>query len=134
MDWQIDLLTTYTHLSEPQVITALSLISTLYKTSQHPLSHFPACCVFNSRSLTTASNSGDSSASHAQVLPSPPSCRTQLSTELVAPTVIFLTPRRGPRRQHLVPCCIRNRCRGNEFTESLLTNGSDITAHLTIIA
>jgi hypothetical protein len=33
--------------------------------------HFPACCVLTSRSLATASNSGDSSASRAQVLPSP---------------------------------------------------------------
>jgi hypothetical protein len=32
---------------------------------------FPACCVFTIRSLATASNSGDSSASRAQVLPSP---------------------------------------------------------------
>jgi hypothetical protein len=29
---------------------------------------FPACCVFTSRSLVTASNSGDYSASRAQVL------------------------------------------------------------------
>jgi hypothetical protein len=36
-----------------------------------PAKHFPACCIFNSRSLATASNSGDSSASRAQVLPSP---------------------------------------------------------------
>jgi hypothetical protein len=30
--------------------------------------HFPACWLFTSRFLVTASNSGDSSASHAQVL------------------------------------------------------------------
>jgi hypothetical protein len=43
MDWRMDSsLTTYTHHSELQVITALSLISTLYKSSQHPLSLFPA--------------------------------------------------------------------------------------------
>jgi hypothetical protein len=33
-----------------------------------PLCLFLACCVFNSHSLATASNDGDSSASHAQVL------------------------------------------------------------------
>jgi hypothetical protein len=37
---------------------------------------FPACCVSTSRSLTTASYSGDSSVSRAQVLLSQPSCIT----------------------------------------------------------
>jgi hypothetical protein len=36
-----------------------------------PAKPFPACCVLTSCSLATASNSGDSSASRAQVLPSP---------------------------------------------------------------
>jgi hypothetical protein len=36
----LDFLTTGTHHSELQVITALSLISTLYKSPQHPLSLF----------------------------------------------------------------------------------------------
>jgi hypothetical protein len=35
-----------------------------------PAKSFPACCVFTSLSLETASNSGDSSASRAQVLSS----------------------------------------------------------------
>jgi hypothetical protein len=68
MDCSTDLLTTYTNNSELQVITALSLICTLYKSLQHPLSLFPACCVFISHSLATASNSGDYSASRALVV------------------------------------------------------------------
>jgi hypothetical protein len=60
------LLTTYTHHSELQVITALSLISTLYKSQQHLLILFQAA-IFTSRSLATVSNTGDSSASRAQV-------------------------------------------------------------------
>jgi hypothetical protein len=56
---ELDLMTTYTHHSELPVITALSLISTLYTSPQKPLSLFPACYVFISRSLATASNSGD---------------------------------------------------------------------------
>jgi hypothetical protein len=56
MDRWMDLLTTYTHHSELQVITVLSLISRLYKSPQHPVSLLPACCVSNSRSLATASN------------------------------------------------------------------------------
>jgi hypothetical protein len=67
VDWWMVLLATYTHHSELQVITAVSLISTLYKSPQHPLSLFPACYVFISYFLATASNSGDSSASRAQV-------------------------------------------------------------------
>jgi hypothetical protein len=68
MDWMLDLLNTYIHHSELQVITVPLLISTIHRSPQHPLSHFPASCVFNSRSLTTASNSGDSSASRAHVV------------------------------------------------------------------
>jgi hypothetical protein len=40
MDWWMDLLTTYTHDLEVQVITVLLLISTIYKSPQHPLSCF----------------------------------------------------------------------------------------------
>jgi hypothetical protein len=68
MDWMLYLLTTCTHHSELPVIIALSLISILYKSPQHSLSLFPACCVFNRRFLATASNSGDSSASRAHIV------------------------------------------------------------------
>jgi hypothetical protein len=64
----MDLLTIYTHL-ELQVITALSLIFTLYKSVQHPPSLFQRA-VFTSRSLATASNSVNSSVSRAQFLSS----------------------------------------------------------------
>jgi hypothetical protein len=67
-DWISNLLTTYTHHSELQAITAPLLISTLYKSSQKPLSLFPARRVVNNRSLATASNSGDSSAFRAHVV------------------------------------------------------------------
>jgi hypothetical protein len=83
MDWWMDLLTTYIHHSELQVTTALSIISTLYKSPQHLLNLFPAC-LFISRSLATASNSGDYSASRAQVLSSqPPVQNSQLTTKCV---------------------------------------------------
>jgi hypothetical protein len=68
----MNLLTTFTHHSELQVITAPPLITTLYKSPQHLLSLFPACCVLTSHFLATAYNSGDSSASRAQVLLSQP--------------------------------------------------------------
>jgi hypothetical protein len=57
LDWILYLLTTSPHDSELQVITAPPLITTTHAKS------FPACCVFTNRSLVTASNNGDSSAS-----------------------------------------------------------------------
>jgi hypothetical protein len=56
----MDLLTTYTHHSELQVITALSLISTLYKSLAHAKSSQAA---FTRRFLAANFNNGDSSAS-----------------------------------------------------------------------
>jgi hypothetical protein len=45
MDWWLDLLTTYTHHSELKVITALSLIYAICKSTKHPVSLFPTCCL-----------------------------------------------------------------------------------------
>jgi hypothetical protein len=86
----MDLLTTYTHHSELQAITALLLISTIHKLPQHPLSLFPACYIFTSRSLATASNSGNSSALHAQVLLSQLSVQNSLSAvnSTIAPSLL----------------------------------------------
>jgi hypothetical protein len=105
------------HHSELQVITALSLISTLYKSSQHMLSLFPACCAFNSRSLATASTveipqhpaltsllSGEypttellSTVNYSDISSQP---SLQNSTELTAPTVLVITSRHGPHIKH----------------------------------
>jgi hypothetical protein len=119
MDWWRDLLTIYTHHSELQVITALSLISTLYKSPQHPLGPSPARCVFISQSLATASNSGDYSASRAKVILSQPAAHTELNSTVnltIAPsilrlscraqlnsllqTVLLITCQHGPHRKH----------------------------------
>jgi hypothetical protein len=67
---ELDLLITCTHHSELQVITALSLISTFYKSQQHLLSLFQHDA-FISSCLATASNSGDSSAFPAHVVTVP---------------------------------------------------------------
>jgi hypothetical protein len=117
-----------------------------------PAKPFPACCSFTSRSLATASNSGDSSASELRSPCHNRPCRTlfnchlkysamapqlplQSSAELVAPFLFFITPRLGPRRQHPVCSrCMRYRYCGNVFTEPLPRNGCDKTAHLTIVA
>jgi hypothetical protein len=94
----MDLLTTYTQNSELKAITAPPLISTVHKSPQHPTKPFPACCVFTSHSLTTASNSGNPS--RTQVLSSQPPM--QNSTELIAPTVLVITYRHGPHRKQPV--------------------------------
>jgi hypothetical protein len=56
-----------------------------------PAKPFPACCVFTSSSLATASNSGDSSASRSQVLSS-------FSYQLICP--LLITSLHGPHRKH----------------------------------
>jgi hypothetical protein len=76
----MDLFITYTHDSELQANTALSLISTLYKSLQSKSS--PACSVFTSRCLVRALNSGDFSASVLTSLPSGEYPTTELSTEI----------------------------------------------------
>jgi hypothetical protein len=107
-----------------------------------PTKHFPACCVLTSRFLATASNSGDSSASCAQVLLSQSpvqssclslSCRAQLHCQpstyslslLNSPLSINSQLTWGPRyitsgqTQQKTPflyCCVRVRFRGNVFT------------------
>jgi hypothetical protein len=89
--WMI-LLTTYTHHSELQVITALSLISTLYKWLQNRLSLFPASSVFINLSLATVSNSRDSSGSRTHVPSSQPPVKNSLSTlnSTTAPSLLSL--------------------------------------------
>jgi hypothetical protein len=62
----MDLLTTYTHDSELQAITAPPLISTICKSPQHTLSLFQSA-VFTNRSPAMASNRGDSSTSQTPV-------------------------------------------------------------------
>jgi hypothetical protein len=124
VDWWMDLITTYTHHSEVQLITAPLLISTIHKLPQHMLSIFPACCVLASRSLATAYSNGDSSTCRAQVLLSQPPVQNscQLSTQLyrhhfsaslaelnwtanpqlnlIAPVVFSITLQRGLHRKH----------------------------------
>jgi hypothetical protein len=57
-----------------------------------PAKPFPACCAFTSHSLATASKSGNSSASRAQVL--------LYRNDLVVPLVFLITPRHGPHKKH----------------------------------
>jgi hypothetical protein len=82
----LDLLHLHTLLGTACNYSATAYLHILQFTTA-PSKAFPACCVFNSRSLATASNGGDSSAPRAQVFPVQPpvqkSC--QLSTLLSLP-------------------------------------------------
>jgi hypothetical protein len=98
MGWWMDLLTTYIHHSELQVITTLLQMSTLHKSLY--ATPFPACSVFTSHSLVTASNSRDSSVSRAQVLLSQPPVQKSRISQL--PTINFgtrLTFRHEPQKE-----------------------------------
>jgi hypothetical protein len=67
LDWILDLLSTYTHDSEPQAITAPSVTSTIYKSPQHPLNRSQPA-LLQEPFPGNGFNSGVSSASLAQVL------------------------------------------------------------------
>jgi hypothetical protein len=60
LDWILDLLTTYTRLGTTSNYSATANLHNSQITTA-PAKPFPSCCDFN-RSLVTASNSGDSSA------------------------------------------------------------------------
>jgi hypothetical protein len=90
-DWRLDLLTTYTHDLKVQGITAPPLSSIIYKSRPHTLSLFqPAVSspTFPWQRLLT----GEILQLHATrfYLHSLP-CRTQLSTKLIALTVVVIT-------------------------------------------
>jgi hypothetical protein len=97
----------YTQLGTTSNYSAAADLHTLQVTTASAKS-FPACYAFISRSLITASNNGDSSASalkstlNAGSLPT--DCflhRLLYRSDLVAPVVFFITSEHGPRRQQL---------------------------------
>jgi hypothetical protein len=93
IDWWMDLLITYAHNSEltSNYSTTANLHNSQITTA--PAKPFPAWCVFTSRSLETASNSGDSSASRAHLLSSqPPVHKSTLNWQ---PTVLVITSQYG---------------------------------------
>jgi hypothetical protein len=134
LDWWIDLLTTYTNDSELQAITAPPVISTIHKSPQHQLSLFLACCVFTSRSLATASNSGDSSASGTQVLSSQPPVQNSTDNYLCP---FFIPCQHGQHRKHISSivapnCCIIKNLlpiNGKLFTVPLRSNDRCLQNH-----
>jgi hypothetical protein len=155
MDWWVGLLTTCTHVSELQVSTALSLIYTFYKSPQHPLSRFPACCV-NSRFLVTDikqwrffsfSLSGPSFKTPQNWLPTinwtiapsllSLSCRAQLNW--ISPILAFIITLHGPHRKHrypIVACvfvsaetCLLSRCSKTAVATAVLVACFEVFAY-----
>jgi hypothetical protein len=122
----MDLLTTYTRL---RTTSNYSATANVHKSPQHPLS-LSQPAVFTSRSLSTASKSGDSSASRAQVQSSLSQVQNCLSTDVV-PSLYHLSTDHveTPRFQLSLYCCVRIRCRGNVFTEPSPRNGRCLQRH-----
>jgi hypothetical protein len=146
----MDLLTTHTHHSELQVITALSLISAIRKSPQHPLSLFPACCASSavswqriltvkilrlscSGSLFTATFGQLLSTVNSTTAPSLVShpCRAQLKWLLQ--TVLLITSWHGPHRKHPGSNVRIYFCR-KVLTKLLLRNSHRIFAYCTATA
>jgi hypothetical protein len=86
MDWILDLLTPLRTTSN---YSASAYLHTLEFTTAPP-KPFPACYVVNRRSLATASNSGDSLASRAQVLLSQPPVQNSCQFPQLSSTAEFL--------------------------------------------
>jgi hypothetical protein len=104
MDRWLDLLTTYTHNSELQGLTAPPLISTIHKSPQHPLSLCRACCVSTPAvPWQRPCNSGGSSASLDQALSSQTPAQNSLGC----------------------PNCLQD----NYHVESRISNSASIVAH-----
>jgi hypothetical protein len=129
-NWLMDLLTTYTHDSELQAITAPSLISTLYKSPQHTLSLFqPAVsslAVPWQRILTVEILQLHALRSSLHSLPR----RTQLSTKFV-PYLLHLCTDHIENTPFPTGTlfCVRIRCCGNVFTEPLPGDGRRSRSH-----
>jgi hypothetical protein len=136
LDWWMNLLTTCTRDSELRVITAPSIISTIRRLSQHPLSLIQPA-VFTSadpwqRLLTVEILQLHAFKSSLHRIP--------YRTDLVPPPPVFflITPRHEPRRNtpfstvHLLLCddsLLRER-----VTEALPRNVPGISSHLAAVA
>jgi hypothetical protein len=127
----MNLLITYTHHSELQVITALSLISTFYKSPQHPLSLFQPAVSSSAvpwqrlltveifqlhtlrpslHSLPCRTHSQLTTPRLAAISHQPPgllfTADLQRNTNWAAPIVFKTSPWHGPHRKHSrVHCC-----------------------------
>jgi hypothetical protein len=99
----MDLLTTYTHNLEVQVITVPLLISTIHKSPQHPLSLFQPALSSPAGPwqwfLTVESL-------QLHMLPLLPAGH-HLTTELMLQTVLVITSRHRPHRKHPVSIVVQ---------------------------
>jgi hypothetical protein len=115
-------LTTYTHHSESQVITAPSLFSTLYKSTQHP-PRLSQPAVFTSRCLAMASNFPRSgpifTASLAEL-----KYNANLKLTVLPQFFFYNSSGRTTSKTPFVYCYVRVRFREKMFTEPLIRKGS----------
>jgi hypothetical protein len=110
LDWILDLLTTYTHDLELQVITVPLLISTIHKSPQHPLNLFQ--CAVSSPAipwqwLLTVEilqlHMLKSSLNDSSFLTASFPHRLPYWTDLVTPVAILIMPQHGPDRNTPFP-------------------------------
>jgi hypothetical protein len=88
-----------------------------------PFKSFPACCIFTSRFLVTASNSGNSSASRAQVL-----------SERRLPSNCLSFPRKFPYRTNSVASVVFLITLCTDRVENTVSNSTAIIACLSVAA
>jgi hypothetical protein len=153
LDRWIDLLTTYN--TRHGTTSNYGATANLHNSqiTRAPAKPFSVCCVFTVRSLATASNSRDSSASRAQVLLSQPPVQNSHQCPQLPPANCQQSPldldwhclqHFGSNHienavsivvaQQYLNCCLRIRCRRSVFTEPMPRNCSGISVHLAAIA
>jgi hypothetical protein len=89
----------YTRLGTSSTYSTTTNIHNLQITRAHA-KPFPACCVFTSRFLGTVSISEKSQLDALGFRLHSLLCRTQLATEIIAPTILVTISRHGPHRKH----------------------------------
>jgi hypothetical protein len=135
IDWILGLLTPLRTIGNHSAITKLHTLQIITA----PAKPFPACCVFNSRSLATTSNSGGFSVSALRFYCHSRPCRTLVNCQLFLASLdelnhtadpqltrchlysIIWSPRyiTSGRTQQKTPffyCCVLVRSRGKVFT------------------
>jgi hypothetical protein len=129
LDWWMHLLSTYTHDSELQAITATSLICTLYKSLQHPLSLFQPAVSSPAapwqRLLTVEILQLQELRSYLHNIPyrTPSTVNWTHCSNCTGYNITEQTT----QKTRFFYCWVRVRCRGNVFTEPLtrMSRGAD---------
>jgi hypothetical protein len=131
LDWKMDLLTTYTHYSELQAITAPPLITTIRKSPQHSLS-------FSQPAVTSPVDPWQRLLTvgilQLQAIKFSLHRLQYRNTSALTLSLAYNILARTTQKTQLFYFGIRVCCCGNVFTEPILRNGLGISAHLAVVA